>query len=57
MSKFCTPKVRSTFRKSRKAPGNTVGAIFYPDPNMKWKLLHSMVKAMLKNNAVQEKTS
>lgn len=50
MSKFCRPKKRSTFRRQPMSVGNVVNPIGYPDPALKWKMLKSMVKAILKSN-------
>lgn len=56
MSKFCRPKVRSTFRRSKQ--GSHTAPLNYPDPALKWKMIKSMVKAILQsNNAVMEKAS
>lgn len=58
MSQYCRPKVRSTFRRQRMQRENMVHPIGYPDPAMKWRMLRSMVKAILQsNNAVMEKAS
>ena len=59
MSQYCRPKKRTTFRRQRMSTENMVHPIGYPDPAMKWKMLRSMVKAILQsNNAVlKEKAS
>jgi hypothetical protein len=55
MSQFCRPKKRTTFRRWRMSPGNQIHLLFYPDPNMKWKMIRSMGKAQ--NAVTQEKAS
>lgn len=59
MSKFCTPKKRSTFRRQPLVQGNRVHLIGYPNPATLWTLIRNKQKAMKSvNNAVlKEKAS